>query len=461
MAPMPSHQSESQPLEVDVHRVDLQAADAGSSDEVVLEQTVTSGVSAPALWAVAVGVLALIGGSSWWLQRGSEPEGIAIPEATVAPEFVPGNTAARGSGDDSPGLLDLEFSVLDPADLASVVDERPPLDLKKIDPRPAWPLFADLPDLLLAVSTPWGAIRFIDADTGDALTERRQPVRTSPPQPPGEQVWPPIGRIGDTLVMQDGTSVVGYSLGNDEWVTYGEAEDVVLTEGLVILTSTPAEGNGSAVVSAFTPDGTNVGNVLEPAFRSRPIDATGYHVGPDGSFVFTGESYEKQSENTIVASGPNHLLEVRCAAGPGCGFHRIDLATWESELVHVGAPFDYLGSGISPDGQWLSTFAITPRESDENTSDRPYVDITYRLLHLDTGDHVEISSLRAADKTTDLAPAVWDPTGRYAVIAQSPGLLIVDVASKEVRIVDAGPSPSNPGFGNHVLILDRELLENG
>ncbi len=401
---------------------------------------------------VAVTLLAFIG---WQALTEPEPSDLAVPDVE---QSAPSGQSGTEPGIPSPGILS---TVFDPTEIVSKEDGR--RWLVEAGSRPTFPLIDDLSDLVVAFTNDAGGVSLLDAATGSVSWVLGSPVprggssgSLSTESVVVESVsrdadgrTPTIGRIADTLVLKDGREVVGYPLDGSGPIVFGDADELVLTEGLVVLINRPAEGNGSSVLSSFLADGTSIGNVVEPAFRPGGLDGTGYRSGPSGSFVFTGESFEKQSDYPIVASGPNHVIEARCAEASACELHRVELGTWRSEPVQIGASFN-LENGISPDGQWLSSYSVEPKLTGGVGGELDGV-VVYRLIELATGDYFEVSDFPTTS-LDGLVPPQWDSTSRFAVLGHSDRLRIIDTEAGEIRSLKTSALGIETSLENLVLL---------
>lgn len=384
-------------LEIDIDPVEPIGI-KGGSDEI---HAVVATTPSRGLAALACAAVVLLGVIAW--------------------QFVGATDGERAASDAEERQAEAAEDAIDSAAADTVItDAGEQLEWVRVDADAALPLFPFSPDLTLVTTGSGAGIAMVDATSGDL--SRFTAVSGGAWYQYDRALGTLVGRTADTFIVRSMRWIIGYPMNGDSPVRYGESDDVVLTEDLVVLISRPPEGAGATILSGFSPDGTALGNVLEPAFRQRTINPSGYQVGPDGSHVFTGVGFERQTDHAIVASGPNHVLEARCSGSLECSYHRVDLATWESTPVVVSTSFDWVGNGMSPDGEWLSSYAIEDGR------------LFYRFMELATGDYYELR--RPSNIGDDPTAFRWDPTSRYVVLGTAGRLVVFDVDLGEFRLLD-------------------------
>ncbi len=399
----------------DIEPIELEV-DSGVS-AIETESVVAAGGARwrPVLAALVLGLLALI---TWQLISGSTAHTDSADSAdsadsndtdgadTEAAETWPPVTVL-----DTPNIGDAEVAAALPdpsvddggpirAEAAGIGGQVTDEEADESD-QPAFPLFPDRPGLTLAVVNTSGAVVLIDADDGTQTVINNLESDGSSRYRPSPELW----HVDDTLVMFGSGDVVGYPLDGGASVNFGSANDVVVTSDLVVLIDFPSSPDGAVSLRGFSPDGRTRFDAVEVPRPDVWLSKSGFVTAPNGTYVFTGEGFQRVSAHAVSASGKNHWLEVRCDAVLDCPQYLVDRETGSAEKVDFVDTTAWWGNKwLSPDGRWFSSMSFDGPQNERF------------MTNIETGEVIELGQV--IDDGND-PPLGWDPTSRYAAMVST------------------------------------------
>ncbi|MEE9417702.1 MAG: hypothetical protein V3V01_20660 [Acidimicrobiales bacterium] len=425
--------------DVEVVEIVLGDEDGVVEDGMVIERSVAARGRPPLVTAV----LLLLGLVAWQVLAGGSDETTGAPlENDQVEEVEPAAAPDEPARPEAPPTTGPLRSPPGPAEeLAEEAVGGPADEPVGVLAETAFPLFPGSPGLTLVIRTR-DEVVLLDADTGTV-------GRISSAQDSSPQDFGPFGNtmalLGDAIAVQGTSSVVIYPLDGGGSIDMGNvssdqgATGILALEGRLILISF----SEFLSVRQFDETGTEIGEPLALVHPFAIPDPFGHLNAPGGVYELVPDGFRRISSDTLVVSGPNHLLTVVCDESLACGHSLTNLETGSSREVLLDDDIEQFiniwSASLSPTGRYL-------QYQDHRKAGRTIIDLV-------NGETIDAGVIN--NQSNGPPPRVWTPDSKYLVESfRRDSLLIAESATGDVRTIDLAPLGIE-GIRSGLLVFER------